>query len=158
MIFKSLIILFLFFYSSGSLSQKIIQGKAKIIDGDTIHIGKNKIRLHGIDAPEINQTCSIRDQLWNCGIKSSKVLESIILESEVKCKIMNIDRYKRLVAVCLVNETNINQYMVRNGWAIAYRYYSLDYISDEKIAKKNKTGIWQGKFKNPYLFRKEQKN
>ena len=158
MIFKSLIILFLFFYSSGSLSQKTIQGKAKIIDGDTIHIGKNKIRLHGIDAPEINQTCSIGDQLWNCGIKSSKVLESIILESEVKCKIMDIDQYKRLIAVCLVNETNINQYMVRNGWAVAYRYYSLDYIGDEKIAKKNKTGIWQGKFKNPYLFRKEQKN
>jgi len=158
LIFKSLIILFLFFYSSGSLSQKIIQGKAKIIDGDTIHIGKNKIRLHGIDAPEINQTCSIRDQLWNCGIKSSKVLKNIILENEVLCKIIDIDRYKRFVAECFVNETNINQYMVRNGWAVAYRYYSLDYISDEKIAKKNKTGIWQGKFKNPYLFRKEQKN
>ena len=158
MIFKSIIILFLFFYSSGSLSQKIIQGKAKIIDGDTIYIGKNKIRLHGIDAPEINQTCSIRDQLWNCGIKSSKVLKNIILENEVLCKIIDIDRYKRFVAECFVNETNINQYMVRNGWAIAYRYYSLDYISDEKIAKNNKTGIWQGKFKNPYLFRKEQKN
>ena len=74
------------------------------------------------------------------------------------CKIIDIDRYKRFVAECFVNETNINQYMVRNGWAIAYRYYSLDYISDEKIAKNNKTGIWQGKFKNPYLFRKEQKN
>ena len=66
----------MFFYSVDSFANKIIEGRAKIIDGDTIHIGENKIRLHGIDAPEINQTCSIRDQLWNCGIKSSKVLSS----------------------------------------------------------------------------------
>ena len=65
LIFKLLFTLSLIFYSSASFSEKIIKGKAKIIDGDTIHIDKNKIRLHGIDAPEINQTCSIDNKIWN---------------------------------------------------------------------------------------------
>ena len=50
----------------------------------------------------------------------------------------------------------MNRYMVRNGWAIAYRYYSLDYISDEATAKNSRLGIWKGSFQEPYLFRKNQ--
>ena len=65
LIFKFLITFFLFFYSSVCFSKKIIEGKVKIIDGDTIHIGNNKIRLHGIDAPEINQTCTINKINWD---------------------------------------------------------------------------------------------
>ena len=70
----------------------------------------------------------------------------------------DIDKYKRYIAECFINNKNINKFMVRNGWAIAYRYYSSDYINDEKIAKNNKAGIWQGKFQEPYLYRKQQKN
>ena len=158
LIFKFLITLSLILYSSTSLSKKIIEGKAKIIDGDTIHLGKNKIRLHGIDAPEINQTCTIKEKVWECGIESFLALKNIILEDEVKCEITDIDQYKRFIARCFVNKININQYMVQNGWAIAYRYYSLDFIDDEEIAKKNKIGIWKGKFQEPYLFRKQRKN
>ena len=157
LIFRTLIILS-FFLSSASLSQTIIKGKAKIIDGDTIHIGKNKIRLHGIDAPETNQTCKIKEDIWNCGIESSLALENIILNHEIYCEIIGIDHYKRYVANCFVNKLNINQYMVRNGWAIAYRYYSLNYINDEEFAKHNKLGIWQGEFQIPYIFRKNKKN
>ena len=158
LIFKIFIFFFFLFYSSASLTQTIIKGKAKIIDGDTIHIGKNKIRLHGIDAPEINQTCTINKIVWECGINSSQALESMISEKEVQCEIMDIDRYKRFVAKCFVKNINLNQYMVQNGWAVAYRYYSDDFIKNEEIAKKNKSGIWQGKFLDPYLFRKQQKN
>ena len=155
LISRLLIILFCTVYCFTAFSQTI-QGKAKIIDGDTIHIGKNKIRLHGIDAPEINQTCSINDQIWNCGIKSSLALENLILKKEVRCEVIDIDRYKRFIAECFVKEKNINRYMVKNGWAIAYRYYSLDFIDDEESAKKKKVGIWQGVFQEPYLFRKSQ--
>ena len=82
MIYKFLIIFPLILYSSASFSEKIIEGKAIIIDGDTIHIGKNKIRLHGIDAPEINQTCTINNEIWNCGIKSTIALEKFVLEKK----------------------------------------------------------------------------
>ena len=152
-----LLIFFAIFYCSITLAGPI-KGKARIIDGDTIHIEKNKIRLYGIDAPEINQTCTINKIIWECGLESSQALGSIILEEEVRCEIVDIDRYKRFVAKCIVNNINLNQYMVQNGWAIAYRYYSSDYINDENIAKNNIAGIWQGKFQDPYLFRKQQKN
>ena len=154
MIFKFIIIFLLILYSSASFSEKIIEGKAIIIDGDTIHIGKNKIRLHGIDAPEIKQTCKIKDKIWNCGIESSANLKKLIGKKNIKCEVSDIDRYKRYIAECYLNNLNINQYMVRQGWAIAYRYYSKQFIEDEEIAQKYKLGIWQGTFIEPYLFRK----
>ena len=153
---KFLIFLVIFFCPT-AFSQSI-NGKTKIIDGDTIHIGKNKIRLYGIDAPEINQRCTIKKKKWKCGIESYLALKSIILNNKIQCEIIDVDQYKRLIGKCFVNKVYINQYMVINGWAIAYRYYSLDFINDEEIAKNNKAGIWKGKFQEPYLFRKQQKN
>ena len=72
--------------------------------------------------------------------------------------VSDIDQYKRYIAECFINNQNINKHMVRNGWAIAYRYYSLDFVEDEKLAKKDKIGLWQGQFKEPYLYRKSKKN
>ena len=72
----------------------------------------------------------------------------------------DLDRWtyhNRFIGICFVREKNINSYMVQSGWAIAYRYYSLDYINEEKIAKENKMGIWKGLFEEPYIFRKKQK-
>ena len=76
LIFKLLVIFCLCLYSFNSFSKEKILGKAIIIDGDTIHIGKNKIRLHGIDAPEYRQTCTIDKEIWNCGIESKIALEN----------------------------------------------------------------------------------
>ena len=148
---------FLLLFSNSIKSQNLIKGKAITIDGDTIHINNNKIRLHGIDAPEIKQTCLINNNKWNCGIESKNALENLLLKKEVICEINDIDRYSRFIGICFINKKNINQYMVKNGWAIAYRYYSLDYIEEEEIAKNNKVGIWQGSFIEPYLFRKKNK-
>lgn len=152
-----LIILLCFFYNLTAFAKEIIEGKAKIIDGDTIHLGKNKIRLHGIDAPEIKQTCIIDDEIWHCGIESTIVLKKLISKKEVRCIVNDIDKYKRYVAECYLNNLNINKYMVQNGWAIAYRYYSKKFINDEKIAKNNKLGLWQGNFTEPYIYRKNNK-
>ena len=118
-------------------SQKLITGKAKVIDGDTIHIGNNKIRLHGIDAPEQKQTCTIEGNEWNCGQDATFFLSNLINKKSVSCRVNDIDQYKRLVAVCFIDNININQLMIISGWAIAYRYYSKDFIKDEEIAKKN---------------------
>ena len=93
LIYKFLITFFLILYSSASFSEKIINGKAKIIDGDTIHIGINKIRLHGIDAPETNQTCTVNETVWYCGVESTKVLQNFISKNEVICEIIDVDQY-----------------------------------------------------------------
>ena len=131
-----------------------VQKKIKIIDGDTIHINKIKYRLHGIDAPEMNQLCKVKEENYMCGVKSKDFLVSLIANQSVKCEKKDIDRYKRIVAECFVGQTNINKELVRNGWALAYRDYSRDFINDEEFAKNNKLGIWKGTFIHPKKWRK----
>ena len=137
---------------------KTIVGKAKIIDGDTIHIDKNKIRLHGIDAPETKQTCLLNSKKWFCGKQSTIELKKLINDQIVKCNVNDIDLYNRFVAVCFIDTIDLNQWMVKNGWAIAYRYYSDDYIIEEGLARGNKLGIWRSKFLQPYIYRQQNKN
>tara|TARA_B100001057_G_scaffold328291_1_gene328618 strand:+ start:982 stop:1461 length:480 start_codon:yes stop_codon:yes gene_type:complete len=154
LIFKFILVITLI--SSNALG-KTIYGKANIIDGDTVHINGNKIRLHAIDAPEINQKCSKNKISWNCGIDATKFLKKIIGNEKISCETNAKDRYNRFIGVCYKNEIDLNSEMVANGWAIAYRYYSLDYINQEEQAKKEKKGIWIGEFEEPYLFRKKNK-
>ena len=155
LIFKLFILIFLL--SVNILNAKTIIGVPKIIDGDSININSNKIRLYGIDAPEIKQNCIFQKKKWNCGKQSSDELKKLISNRIVKCIVKNIDKYNRYVAICLINEVNINSNMVKKGWAIAYRYYSLDYIIEEMHARDNKLGIWRGEFEIPYIFRKKIK-
>ena len=152
-----ILILTCLIFATNFANSKTIFGKARIIDGDTIHIKSNKIRLHGIDAPETKQTCKIDNQDWYCGKQSTKELKNLIKNQKVECNVNDVDRYNRYVAICYVNEININQWMVKNGWAIAYRYYSKDYIVEEKYANDNKLGIWKSEFIEPYAYRKKQK-
>ena len=138
-------------------SGKTIFGKAKVIDGDTIHIYKNKIRLHAIDAPETNQTCNKNNRVWNCGIESTKFLKKLIGKNKIECITTGKDQYNRFIGICYKNNLDLNSEMVLNGWAIAYRYYSMDYVEEEEVAKQQKIGIWSGEFEEPYLFRKKNK-
>ena len=144
------------FINNYSYSKTII-GIPKIIDGDTIHIADNKIRLHAIDAPEKKQTCILNNKEWLCGKQSTVELKKLISNKNVKCEINDIDIYNRFIAVCFINTIDINQWMVKNGWAIAYRYYSNDYINEERFAIKNKLGIWSSQFLEPYKYRQKNK-
>ena len=150
-----LTIILLFF--SNSVLAKTINGKPRIVDGDTIHIKSNKIRLHGIDAPETKQTCKIDNEDWDCGKQSTIELKKLISNQKIECIINDIDRYNRYVAICTADEININQWMVESGWAIAYRYYSIDYIIQEKYARDNKLGVWKSEFMKPYAYRQQSK-
>ena len=136
---------------------KTIYGKAKIIDGDTIHISNYKIRLHAIDAPEMKQKCTNNGKKWSCGLESTRFLKNLIGNDQIYCETNGQDKYKRYIGVCYKNNIDLNSEMVINGWAIAYKYYSLDYINEEKVAKSKKVGIWIGQFEEPYLFRKKNR-
>ena len=132
-----------------------ISGFAVVTDGDTIKISNNKIRLHGIDAPEKKQNCTKNAKEYNCGIVATEALINKISKNVVKCLTQkNKDRYNRFIGVCFVGQKNLNKWMVRNGYAVAYRRYSKDYILDEDSAKKNKLGLWSGVFLNPEKWRK----
>ena len=134
-----------------------ISGNAGITDGDTIRIGDNRIRLHGIDAPESRQNCETASgEIYACGAEATKRLAAFIAGRAVECEVRDIDRYQRSVAVCLVGGQDIGAWMVKSGWAIAYRKYSMDYVADEETAKSAKAGLWSGEFVNPWDWKKKK--
>ena len=137
---------------------QLVEGRARVIDGDTIKIGKSRIRLHGIDAPESKQRCKDKKlNYWLCGQAATKALRKKINNRVVECFSDKKDKYKRHIAICSVDGMSLNQWLVLNGWAIAYRYYSTDYILEEKYARDNKLGIWKSEFLKPYQYRKNNK-
>ena len=161
MIIRTFIILTLFLFQKIQASEII--GIPKVVDGDTIHIKSYKLRLEGIDAPEMKQICK-KPYLqisffsfyksYNCGQLSKKKLAEKIRNKKVRCILIGQDRYKRYLAKCLKGSTNLNKWMVRKGYAVAYRKYSTLYIPDENLAKEEKLGLWQGTFINPEKWRK----
>ena len=132
-----------------------ISGFAVVTDGDTIKISNKKIRLHGIDAPEKKQNCTKNLKEYNCGVAATEALIKKIGKNVVKCLTQkNKDRYNRFIGVCFADQEDLNKWMVRNGYAIAYRRYSKDYILDEDFAETNKLGLWSGAFLKPEKWRK----
>ena len=130
-------------------------GKPQAIDGDTIAIGGERIRLHGIDAPEANQTCTVDGKEWACGQMSTFALAYETAEHWTTCKGNQRDRYGRLIAVCYVGPYDLNAIMVRKGWALAFRRYSMDYVDEEDEARQAERGIWRGEFVPPWEWRKK---
>jgi endonuclease YncB( thermonuclease family) len=105
-------------------------GRARIIDGDTIEVRGKRIRLYEIDAPESRQQCLIEAKRYPCGKVAAGALEDLTTGTEVRCRKEDMDRYGRIVAVCFVGGQNLNAWMVAQGWALAYRRYSLDCVDD----------------------------
>jgi len=152
--FFNTIVLILLFLNCKTIAGEI-SGVPRITDGDTIKIFSKKIRLHGIDAPEKKQICSKNFKKYYCGKDAKKALIKKIDGKPVVCKTQeNLDRYKRYIGICFLGEVNLNKWMVRNGYAIAYRRYSKHYIKDEDYAKINKRGLWAGNFIYPEKWRK----
>src|SRR5512144_738278 len=123
-------------------------GQAQVVDGDTLHVAGERVRLHGIDAPESRQSCTLSGVGWPCGQNATRVLTGVIDGQVVTCRGDKRDRYGRLIAVCYIGSVDLNARMVRDGWALAYRRYASDYIAEESEARAAGSGIW-GSSSNP---------
>lgn len=134
-----------------------IAGTATVIDGDTIEIHGTRIRLHGIDAPESRQSCRRADRAWRCGQQAALAVSDFIGRRTVRCDPRDRDRYGRVVAVCYVAGVDLNAWMVRQGWALAYRRYSRDYVPAEAEAAHDRAGIWAGSFISPWEWRRSRR-
>ena len=102
----------------------------KIIDGDTIHLKGEKIRFSGIDTPELKQTCIKNNEVIKCGIQAKKLLVKKIGNKKINCVREGKDQYKRTLAECFVNDLSLSSYLVKSGYAFAYRKYSKKFIED----------------------------
>ena len=137
------------------LNAEVLVGRASVIDGDTFKINKFPIRLHGIDAPETDQSCHDQDgKPYRCGELAKTQMVKYTKGKTVTCNINRRDRYKRLIGVCYAGNQDLNGLLVSDGLALAYRQYSKKYIEAENIAKLNKVGLWQGSFVKPWDWRK----
>jgi len=143
------LLIYYFFIDTTSHAQNV-----KIIDGDTIIINGKKIRFSGIDTPELKQKCLQGDQKVSCGMTAKKLLAEKIGNTTIKCISKGKDKYKRTLAECFVNNESLSKFLVRSGYAFAYRKYSTKFIKDEDFAKENKLGMWSMKFQFPWDFRK----
>ncbi len=131
-----------------------VTGPARVIDGDTLEIQGERIRLHGIDAPESRQLCRLDGKPWQCGEAAASALTGKIARQPVTCEDLGRDRYKRIIGRCTVAGEDIESWMVANGWALAYRRYSLDYVDQEADARAARRGIWASEFVPPWEWRR----
>ena len=126
----------------------------KVVDGDTIVLNGEKIRFSGIDTPELKQTCLQDDQEVACGMFAKMLLIKKIGNHSPECISEGKDAYKRILAECFVNGESLSKFLVRSGYAFAYRKYSTKFIQDEEFAKANKLGMWAMTFQYPWDFRR----
>ena len=131
----------------------------QVIDGDSLKRDKKRYRIQGIDAPELKQLCWIKDQPWSCGEAAGDYLRTIQGKEGLHCIKVDEDRYRRDIVKCSVQTKDgikdVGSIMVEEGYALAYRQYSKEYIEEEKRAKDRKKGIWKSRFIYPWEWRRK---
>ena len=131
-----------------------ISGYAIVVDGDTIDIDGQRIRLEGIDAPETAQTCSTTSgSSWPCGRAAAKALTALVAAGDVACDSTGNDKYGRFLGICYTDGRDINAVMIDTGMAWAFTRYSTLYATRETAARAAKIGVWQGTAEAPWDYR-----
>ena len=153
-----LILLLATFLSAAPVAANDLVGVASVIDADTLEIRGVRVRLHGIDTPESRQSCMrASGAQWRCGQQAALALSDRIGRRTVNCSVRNVDRYGRAIAVCTQGNQDLNRWLVSEGWAVAYRRYSRDYIGVETAARSAGRNIWSGQFVRPWDWRRGQR-
>ena len=147
----SYLLICLFFIIARSYAEHIT-----VTDGDTIRIGDERIRFSGIDAPELKQTCIYQSIEFQCGEFSKTLLIQKIANQEVNCIREGNDQYGLTLAECFIGEESLSSYLVREGYAFAYRQYSDQFIQDEEYAQIRENGMWSMKFVFPLEYRRQK--
>ena len=140
--------------SGAAAAQPIVHGIGQSKDGDSLAVGTTEVRLYGIDAPELGQSCRRRGERWDCGAAAKNALARLVTGQIVMCWSVGVDDYGRTLARCIANGVDVNQRMVAEGNAVAFRKYSSDYVAAEEQAKAAKLGLWSGDFQMSEEFRR----
>lgn len=139
-------------------AERIFPGEVYVADGDTIEMDGERIRLWGIDAPELAQSCEREEGSFTCGKTAKLALTELIGSGKVLCEPKGKDRYRRTVAVCRVNGLELGAAMVARGWAVDYAAYSHGYYrAEEAAARTARLGIWSARFELPAEWRQRHR-
>ena len=131
--------------------------RASVIDGDTIDVGAVRVRIFGIDAPELGQRCANgRGGAWPCGELSVSRLAELVDAGPLSCRRVEVDQYGRIVAVCHVRGVDVGAKLVEEGLAWAFRRYSDDYDRQEDAARRARRGVWRAATEPPWVFRDQR--
>lgn len=125
------------------------RGVAIVNDGDSITLNGERVRLRGIDAPELFQTCRRDGKDYACGRAARDALVRLIGGRAVSCRMGERDKYQRLLAYCQVGETDLNAAQVAAGWAVSFGGFEME----EAAARRAKAGVWAGDFERPAEWR-----
>ncbi len=135
-----------------------IKGTVRVIDADTFDVGAVRVRLHAIDAPEMDQTCMTRQgDVFDCGLWAAGQVIARFQGRRATCIQTDTDRYGRTVARCRADGVDMGAEIVAQGWAFAYRAYGMDYDLDEKAAYVADRGLHGFSVQSPAAFRQAQR-
>lgn len=134
-----------------------ISGRVSVVDGDTLEMHGQRIRLWGIDAPEGSQSCEAAGASYKCGVEAARALDRWLNGRPVTCTPLDRDRYQRIIARCSVDRADLGAWLVTEGHAVRYaRYASAAYRKEEDAARAARRGVWQGAFQAPWDWRRER--
>ena len=134
--------------------KSVVHGIGQAKDGDSLMVGDVEVRLYGIDAPEMGQSCKRNAESWDCGAAAADALARLVSGRSVMCWSQGLDDYGRTLAKCNADRVDVNEALVARGHAVAFRKYSADYVTAEERAKAAKLGLWSGEFQRPDEFRR----
>ena len=134
----------------GALPDRL-HGRAAVIDGDSLVLEGHRIRITGLDAPEIGQICTADGRDVACGKAAKQALNDLVRNREIDCRVEDEDRYQRLLARCFVGEEDIGEQQVSAGWAVATE----NYHEAEAAARIAQSGIWSMEFVDPADWREQ---
>ncbi|HVL72988.1 MAG TPA: thermonuclease family protein [Beijerinckiaceae bacterium] len=139
----------------GQREAEVRSGRATVVDGDSLRLDGASVRLHGIDAPELGQTCTVAGKDEPCGQAAARELARLVAQGEVRCRVVGRDRYGRDLGRCAVGATDLGATLVSSGHAVAYGR-DTPYAREEAEARRQGRGIWAGPFQRPEDWRKDQ--
>ncbi len=129
-----------------------------VVDGDTLTMGNERLRIHGIDAPEMAQTCERQAGRYACGEAARTAMAGILGRGVVACQHLDTDQYRRRIVRCHDDQgRDIGAELVRQGWALAFTRYATDYVPQEAAARAARRGLWEGRFDAPWDWRARQR-
>lgn len=126
-----------------------LEGVPTVSDGDSLVLDGERIRLRGIDAPELDQTCRRDGERYACGRAARSRLQDLIGTQKITCSGTETDQYGRRLATCEAGEVELNSAMVEAGWAVAYG----SYVTEQLQARAAGRGLWEGDFDRPQDWR-----